>query len=162
MIATGHRSGPDAIVFQNGGYLYVLDLPDEKVRKLDISIPNDETLGMPKWVDASKDISSFDISPDGERAVFEARGDIFTLPKENGNTRNITNTSGVDERNPVWSPDGKYVAVYFRQNRRRAKFTCARISQIQTKYKLPMKTRLICTSRFGRRTARNCYIRMRA
>lgn len=102
--------GPDAIVFQNGGYLYVLDLPGEKVRKLDISIPNDEALGMPKWVDASKDISNFDISPDGERAVFEARGDIFTLPKESGNTRDITNTSGVDERDPVWSPDGKYVA----------------------------------------------------
>lgn len=102
--------GPDAIVFSNGGYLYVLDLPGEKVRKLDVSIPNDETLGMPKWVDASKNITNFQISPDGQRAIFEARGDIFTVPKENGNTRDLTKTSGVDEKNPVWSPDGKYVA----------------------------------------------------
>ncbi len=102
--------GPDAIVFQNGGYLYVLDLPSEKLRKLDISIPNDETLGMSRWVDASKEVKNFAIAPDGERAVFEARGDIFTVPKETGNTRNLTNTSGVDEKDPVWSPDGKYVA----------------------------------------------------
>ncbi|MCL4510823.1 MAG: S41 family peptidase [Bacteroidetes bacterium] len=102
--------GPNAIVFQNGGYLYVLDLPGEKLRKLDISIPNDETLGMPKWVDASKNITNFGIAPDGERAVFEARGDIFTVPKKDGNTRDITNTSGVDDKNPTWSPDGKYIA----------------------------------------------------
>ncbi len=101
--------GLDAIVFENGGYLYVLNLADEKVHRLEISIPNDETLGMSNWVDASKNINSFDISPDGERAVFEARGDIFTLPKENGNTRDITNTSDADEKNPSWSPDGKYV-----------------------------------------------------
>lgn len=102
--------GPDAIVFQNGGYLYVLDLPSEKLRKLDISIPNDETLGMSRWVDASKNISDFAIAPDGERAVFGARGDIFTVPKKTGNTRDLTNTSGVDEKDPVWSPDGKYIA----------------------------------------------------
>ncbi len=102
--------GPDAIVFQNGGYLYVLDLPSEKLRKLDISIPNDEALGMSRWVDASKDITNFGIAPDGVRAVFEARGDIFTVPAKSGNTRNLTNTSGVDEKDPAWSPDGKYVA----------------------------------------------------
>ncbi len=102
--------GENAIVFQNGGYLYVLDLPSEKVHRLDISIPNDESLAMPKWVDVSKDISNFGISPDGERAVFQARGDIFTLPRESGNTRDITNSSGADDKNPTWSPDGKYIA----------------------------------------------------
>ncbi len=98
------------IVFENGGYLYVLDLPGDKLRKLDISIPNDESLAMPKWVDAGKDIMDFALAPDGERAVFQARGDIFTVPKKSGNTRDITNTSGVDDKDPVWSPDGKYIA----------------------------------------------------
>ncbi len=98
------------IVFENGGYLYVLDLPGDKMRKLDISIPNDEALAMPKWVDAAKDIVDFALAPDGERAVFQARGDIFTVPKKSGNTRDITNTSGVDDKDPVWSPNGKYVA----------------------------------------------------
>lgn len=102
--------GPDAIVFSNGGYLYVMDLPGEHIRKLDVFIPNDETLAMSKWVDASRGVSNFQISPDGERAIFESRGDIFTVPKENGNTRNLTNTSGTDEKEPVWSPDGKYIA----------------------------------------------------
>lgn len=102
--------GPDAIVFENGGYIYTLSLPDEKLTRLEIYIPNDQTWSMPKWVEASKYINSFSISPDGERALFEARGDIFTVPAKEGNTMNITNTSGVDERNPAWSPDGKYIA----------------------------------------------------
>ena len=102
--------GPNAIIFQNGGYLYVLDLPGEKLRKLDISIPNDEAVAMPKWVHASKSIVNFAIAPDGERAVFQARGDIFTVPKKTGNTRDLTNTSGVDDKDPVWSPNGKYIS----------------------------------------------------
>ncbi|HQT91334.1 MAG TPA: S41 family peptidase, partial [Candidatus Kryptobacter bacterium] len=102
--------GPNAIVFENGGYLYTLDLPGDKLTKLDISIPNDESLAMPKWVEASKDIVSFGIAPDGERAVFQARGDIFTVPKKSGNTRDLTNTSGVDDKDPAWSPNGKFVA----------------------------------------------------
>ncbi|MCL5268857.1 MAG: S41 family peptidase [Bacteroidetes bacterium] len=102
--------GPNAIIFENGGYLYTLDLPGDKLTKLDISIPNDESLAMPKWVDASKNIVNFAVAPDAKRAVFQARGDIFTVPKKNGNTRDLTNTSGVDDKDPVWSPDGKYIA----------------------------------------------------
>ncbi len=102
--------GPNAIVFQNAGYLYVLDLPGEKLRKLDVDIPNGEAASMPRWVKVSNDIVNFGIGPDGERAVFQARGDIFTVPKKTGNTRNLTNTSGVDDKNPAWSPDGKYIA----------------------------------------------------
>ncbi|MGB9592033.1 MAG: protease, partial [Candidatus Kryptoniota bacterium] len=78
--------------------------------KLEIYIPNDQTWAMPKWIEVSRFINSFDLSPDGERALFGARGDIFTVPAKEGDTRDITNTSGVDERNPVWSPNGKYVA----------------------------------------------------
>ena len=62
------------------------------------------------WKDVGKEVTSYDISPDGQRAVFGARGDVFTVPAKYGNTRNLTQTSGVHERNAVWSPDGKWIA----------------------------------------------------
>ena len=55
-------------------------------------------------------MTTYDISPDGQRAVFGARGDVFTVPAKDGNTRNLTQTSGVHERNAIWSPDGKWIA----------------------------------------------------
>src|SRR5439155_22367149 len=60
--------------------------------------------------DVSKSIASYEISPDGKRALFSARGDIFTVPAKDGPTRNLTASSGVHERNPKWSPDGKWIA----------------------------------------------------
>jgi tricorn protease len=60
--------------------------------------------------DVSKDIASFEISPDGKQALFGARGDLFTVPAKDGQTRNLTATSGVHERDPKWSPDGKWIA----------------------------------------------------
>src|SRR5690606_37233190 len=50
--------------------------------------------------------------PSGKRAVFAARGEIFTVPAEHGVVRNLTRSSGVAERFPVWSPDGKYIAYF--------------------------------------------------
>ena len=58
----------------------------------------------------SKNVTDFEISPDGKRALFGARGDVFTVPAQHGPTRNLTNTSGVHERNAKWSPDGKWIA----------------------------------------------------
>ena len=102
--------GDDGIVFGCGGQLYVLDLPSEKLAKITVDIPDDGVRTRPRWVDASKTIQAFDIAPNGKRALFEARGDIFTVPAEHGNTRNLTASSGVREQDPAWSPDGKWVA----------------------------------------------------
>jgi len=102
--------GDTGIVFQCGGDLYVLDLPSEKLEKVEVAVPSDGVRTRPRWVDASKTIQAFDIAPNGKRAVFEARGEVFTVPAENGNTRDLTQTSGVREQDPVWSPDGKWVA----------------------------------------------------
>ena len=63
-----------------------------------------------RWVDASKTIQGFAIAPNGKRALFEARGDIFTVPAEHGNTRDLTQSSSAREQDPAWSPDGKWVA----------------------------------------------------
>ena len=102
--------GNNAIVFEKGGYLYVMDLPSQEIKQLNISVHSDNIYGRTDWTDASKNMESTSISPDGKRMLAVARGEVFTLPAENGITRNISQTSGVHERNAVWSPDGKVVA----------------------------------------------------
>ncbi len=102
--------GGDKIVFENAGFLYVLDLNSEKVRKLTIFVKDDEVAKRPRWENVQKYVHSYSLSPKGKRALFEARGDIFTVPAQKGNTRNLTETSGVHEKFPTWSPDGKWIA----------------------------------------------------
>ncbi len=102
--------GDQAIIFEKGGYLYVVDLPGEQIHKLTVDIADDFITGRDELKDASKYINSFEISPDGKRMLLWARGDLWTLPAKEGITRNLTKTSGVHERAPLWSPDGKYIA----------------------------------------------------
>jgi tricorn protease len=102
--------GSDAIVFQNGGYLYVFDLKTEKAQKLTIYLPGDEPLTRKHWENVARLITAFDISPDGKRALLSARGDVFTVPAKEGSVRNLTHTPGIKERDAAWSPDGRWVA----------------------------------------------------
>jgi tricorn protease len=102
--------GPDAIVFENGGYLYLFDLNTQKEHKLTIHLPGDRDLARKHWASVSKLITDFDIAPDGKRAVFSARGDIFTVPAKEGSIRNITRTAGIREKYAAWSPDGRWIA----------------------------------------------------
>ncbi|MFH0864792.1 MAG: PDZ domain-containing protein [Bacteroidota bacterium] len=102
--------GDNSIVFENGGYIYVFDLTTQKAEKITITIADDQVTGRNELKDASKFINSSSISPDGKRIAFDARGDIFSVPAKSGITRDLTQTSGVHERNVEWSPDGKYLA----------------------------------------------------
>jgi tricorn protease len=102
--------GTDAIAFENGGYIYLLDLPSEQVHKITIDLITDKHTVRPEIVRTSDRIADFDISPDGKRAVFSGRGDIFTVPAKEGNSRNLTNLSGSREFSASWSPDGKWIA----------------------------------------------------
>jgi tricorn protease len=101
--------GDNAIVFENGGYIYRFDLRSQKAEKVPIFIADDQSAGRGGWIDVSKQISSYEISPDGSRALFGAHGEIFTVPAKYGNTRNLTDTSGVHERAAKWSPDGRWI-----------------------------------------------------
>jgi len=102
--------GPGAIVYENGGYLYVLDLKTEKTQKITVRIPDDKSGTLPEFITVKDHIWEFALSPDGKRALFAARGEIFTVPAEKGNTRNLSNTSGSREKNPIWSPDRTWIA----------------------------------------------------
>lgn len=104
--------GPDAIVFENGGKLHLLNLVSEVSRPIHIQVPADLPQVRTKLKDVSKKIENFTISPTGKRALFEARGEILTVPQEHGSIRNLTNTSDVAERFPDWSPDGNSVAYF--------------------------------------------------
>jgi tricorn protease len=102
--------GDNAIVFENGGYIYRYDLVADRYERVAISLNEDFNSGRGGLVDVSKHVTNYEISPDGNRALFGARGDIFTVPAKYGNTRNVTKTPGIHERNSLWSPDGKWIA----------------------------------------------------
>ena len=102
--------GDTGIVFENGGYIFRLDLTTEKAAKIPIEIREDFASGRTEWTDASKHVTDWDLAPDGSRAVFTARGDVFTVPAKHGPTRNLTQSPGVHERDAVWSPDGRSIA----------------------------------------------------
>jgi len=104
--------GPDSIVFQAGGRLYLLDLASEKSSEVLVHVVTDQTTLRPRTAKVESLIQWASVSPTGKRAVFEARGDIFTVPAENGAVVNVTRSSGVSERYPRWSPDGKTVAYW--------------------------------------------------
>ncbi|MDP2915817.1 MAG: PDZ domain-containing protein [Candidatus Aminicenantes bacterium] len=104
--------GPSDIVFENGGRLYLLNLADEKYREVPVKLVTDEITLMPKVEKVAARIQGGSLSPDGKRAVVEARGEIFSVPAENGPIYNLTKSSGAAERYPAWSPDGKFVAYW--------------------------------------------------
>jgi tricorn protease len=104
--------GPDAIVFQAGGRLYLLDLATETPREVPIRVVTDETTMRPRVAKAAALIFDASVSPTGKRAAFSARGDVITVPAEFGSPIDVTRTSGVAERYARWSPDGKTLAYW--------------------------------------------------
>ncbi|MGB5846855.1 MAG: hypothetical protein WBH40_00115, partial [Ignavibacteriaceae bacterium] len=103
-------AGTENIVYENGGYIYKYNPTSNKNEKVPIKVFGD----FPNSLSYLKDVKDFhnwfEVSPTGKRGLFEARGDVFTVPAENGEIINLTKTSGIREIDPVWSPDGKSIA----------------------------------------------------
>lgn len=104
------KNNKGEIVFQCGADLYLLDLSNNKLKKVEVTIPGDRPTLRERTIDATRFASNWSISPSGKRAVVEARGDIWTAPAENGSPRQLTATSDVAERMPSWSPDGQWIS----------------------------------------------------
>jgi tricorn protease len=105
-------AGPDALVYEQFGGIYVYDPQEGEAKRVDIHIAGDLPATRPHFEKVADKISGAGISPSGTRAVFEARGEIYTVPAEKGNVRNLTRTPAIAERDPSWSPDGKSVAFF--------------------------------------------------
>jgi tricorn protease len=104
--------GPDDVVFEAGGKLMRYEFATGERFPIDVVIPGERPELRARTNDVASLVQSVGIGPTGKRVVVAARGDVFTVPVENGVTRNLTATSGVAERNPEWSPDGQFIAYW--------------------------------------------------
>ncbi|MBQ6957657.1 MAG: PD40 domain-containing protein [Bacteroidales bacterium] len=100
------------VVFENGGYIYKYDVKARKCEKVTVYLENDNIYGRPEYKNVADRMFSFDLSPDGERVLIIARGDLYSLPAQHGPVYNVTESSGAHEREGKWSPDGKYIAYF--------------------------------------------------
>lgn len=103
----------DKLIYEQGGYLHVFNPSTNKTKQLNIDVKADLNFYRTKWDNVSaRQLINPNVSPTGKRAIFEHRGEIFTVPKENGTWKNITNSPAVADRNPIWSPNGDKIAWF--------------------------------------------------
>ena len=103
-------AGPGGIVFMNGGFLYRFDPASGKTQRLAITLGAEQPYALPSFKNVAANIGGAALSPSGARALFEARGDLFSVPAKDGATRALFPSQGVRDRGPAWSPDGKTIA----------------------------------------------------
>ena len=100
------------LAYERDGYLHLFDIATNKSTQLEINVVGDFPWAETSWKDVSKSASSVSLSPNGKRAIMESRGDIFTVPLEFGDSRNLTQSSGTADRAPIWSPEGDKIAWF--------------------------------------------------
>ena len=98
------------IVYELDGQLHILDVNTGADQAIVVTVPDDGLWKRPRRISVADNIRGFDVSPKGERVVLVARGEVFTVPIEKGPTRNLTRSSGANDRAAAWSPDGKRIA----------------------------------------------------
>lgn len=102
--------GPADVVFENGGKLWRHELAGGANVQVDVVIPSDRPRLAPASHDLQELVAGAGLGPTAKRVVIEARGELFSVPAEEGVVRNLTGTDGVAERDPAWSPDGRWIA----------------------------------------------------
>jgi len=109
----GHMSGgPSDLVFENGGVLYRMDLATEKIQEVKVEVVSDLSVEIPRQKNVERNIKYATASPGGKRIVFEARGELFSVPVKDGFVVNLTQSSGAFDQSPAWSPDGNSLAYW--------------------------------------------------
>ena len=109
----GTGAGNGKVVFDQAGHIHLFNTIDgSQPRRLTVGIAADLLELRPRFVKGAQYIRNADISPSGARAVFDFRGDIITVPAEKGDYTNITLSTGIHEKDPGWSPDGKSIAYF--------------------------------------------------
>ncbi|HBK55499.1 MAG TPA: hypothetical protein DDZ76_04330, partial [Xanthomonadales bacterium] len=103
-------AGPDRIVFEKGGGLWRFDPASGESQEIPVRLTGDFPEARPRWIKAAGFVESYDLSPGGERAVFGARGEVFTLPAKDGEPRNLSRSPDAREHSVAWSPDGRWIA----------------------------------------------------
>lgn len=106
------EAGAGSVVFEQAGYIHELDPKSGREHIVNITATGDFPWMMARWEDVTSRMSNLALSPTGKRVVVEARGEIFTIPAEKGDVRNLSNSSGSAERDPAWSPDGKFISYF--------------------------------------------------
>ncbi|MCA0133796.1 S41 family peptidase [Winogradskyella alexanderae] len=106
------------LIYERDGYIHTMDISSGKTSQLNIEVVGDFPWAETKWENVTDRAESASLSPNGKRVILEARGDIFTVPVEFGDSRNITNTSGVADRRPLWSPKGDKIAWFSDENKK--------------------------------------------
>ena len=106
------RAGDGVIVYEQAGYVHLYDPASAKSTRIDVEIRGDLPGRRVHMAKVSNWIKSASLSPTGKRAVIEARGEVFTVPAEKGDPRNLTRSSGINDRYPVWSPDAARIAWF--------------------------------------------------
>ena len=98
------------IVYEDGGWIYLFDPAAGKSNRIDVRVEGDLPRTLPYFKNVAEDIDGSSLSPTGKRALFTARGEVFSVPAEKGEIRNLTHSPGVRELSAAWSPDGRWIA----------------------------------------------------
>src|SRR5439155_3507722 len=105
-------AGGGQVLYEQAGYLHLYDPVIGKGKRVQVGVASDLVEARPRFVKGAKYIRNAALSPSGIRAVFEFRGEIVTVPAEKDDARNLTNSPGVHDRSPAWSPDGQSIAYF--------------------------------------------------
>jgi len=106
-------AGAGVVIYEQAGYLHELEPASGRARKLEIHVAGDMNWSQPRWEEVPPTrFRNIDLSPTGKRALFEWRGELFSVPAKAGSWRNLTRSPGVADRHPAWSPDGSRIAWF--------------------------------------------------